>query len=125
MKLDIRLYLIRSQDGKYLRAKGCGGYGNSWVEEVSNAKVYTKLSTARTQVTFWATKYPEFGVPEILEIHSCEYRVMDEAERVDKAKEKIRTRKEKQEVRLAKWKLERAQKDFASAKKRLEEAVRT
>ena len=45
----MKLYAVRSKDGKYFRAKGYGGYGESWVDDIKNARLYKKLSQAYKQ----------------------------------------------------------------------------
>ena len=64
----LEFYVVRSKDGKYLRSKGYGGYGQSWVEELKKAKVYTKKGPACAQVTWWYTNYPDYGCPELIPI---------------------------------------------------------
>lgn len=61
----LTFYVVRSKDGKYLRSTGIGG-GAHWIEDIKKAKVWNKIGTAKAQVTFWASNYPEFGVPEII-----------------------------------------------------------
>lgn len=63
----MKLYVVRSKDGKFLRSKGYGGSGNNWVDALEKAKFFPKLGTAKAQVTFWFRTYPQFGCPEILE----------------------------------------------------------
>jgi len=54
---ELTFYIIKSKDGKYLRAKGYQGYGNNWVDDIKSAKVYQKIGPARSNVTFWASTY--------------------------------------------------------------------
>lgn len=83
--LDFDLYMIRSKDGKFLRATGIGG-GDRWVENPSDGKIWTKLSTVRSQVTWWSKNYPKFGVPDIVRIKNAQCEVVDDSARVAKAK---------------------------------------
>ena len=113
------LFAVRNKEGKWFRAKGQNGYGNSWVDEIKDAKIYTKIAQARSRVTFWANNYPDFGIPDLVKIISTKFEVIEETSRVKNAKEK-KDREEAQ--RLAnnkKWELERAQKDFNEAQRRL------
>lgn len=102
-------YLIRSADGKYLRAKGYGGNGECWVEDIGAAKVWTRLGTARSQVTFWANEYPEYGVPDIVVMTAKITKVLKEADRVKAAKTKKHLSKKKRELEMVNYRLERAQ----------------
>lgn len=52
IKIDLKFYAIRSKGGQWLRAKGYGGSGNNWVDDVIDAKLYLKLGTARRQISF-------------------------------------------------------------------------
>ena len=37
VQIDLKLYAVQSKDGKWLRAKGYSGSGNSWVENIEDA----------------------------------------------------------------------------------------
>jgi len=81
----LKFYIVRNQSGQYYRAKGYGGYGSSWVDDIEKAKVYGRIGPARSQVTFWTSNYPKYGAPVIIELHAIEGKVLDETERVAKA----------------------------------------
>lgn len=117
------LYAVRSQDGKWFRAKGYGGYGESWVDDLTSAKLYTKIGPARSRVTYWAREWPDYGIPEIVELHVTKAVVSEE----EKAAAEKRLRKrlahyEEAEVRAKRWELERAQMALEAAQKDLERA---
>ena len=112
----LELYVVRSKDGKYLRAKGYAGTGESWVTDLKKAKIYPKLSTARSQVTFWAGNYPKFGVPDIIKLTITASEVIDETSRVDKALLKKRKIDLQNELHSAKWELDRALKEASKAR---------
>ena len=84
----LTVYVVKSKDGKYFRSKGYSGYGESWVDDIKKAKVYLKIGPARSQVTFWSGAYPEYGVPDIIELTVTGTRVLDEGLRVSKALKK-------------------------------------
>lgn len=119
--VDIKVYLVRSKDGKYFRAKGFSGYGDSWVDDVKKAKIYPKIGPARTCVTYWVNNYPSYGVPDIIELHSTTGVILNEKERVNKAIDKIKKEKIAQELRNKQWAVERAQRDLADAQNRLKQ----
>ena len=95
----LKFYAIRNRDGKYMRSKGFGGHGEKWVDELKKAKIYPKIGGARSQVTYWANNYPEYGIPELIELNVTEMAVVSEEERVKKS---ITDKK----IRQAKWKAE-------------------
>ena len=58
IQVDLTMYAIQSQDGKWFRAKGYGGAGNSWVDDIKNARIYGKPGPARAQertVNYYST----------------------------------------------------------------------
>lgn len=97
----LEFYVVRSKDGKYLRAKGYNGYGDSWVDDLKKAKVYTKKGPASAQVTYWANAYPNFGVPELVPLIATLGDPIPQEERVSKAKKKKELEKLKWEIRQA------------------------
>lgn len=104
--LEMEFFLVRNQEGKYFRAKGFSGSGLTWVEKAQDAKVYTKLGQARSRVTFFANNYPQYGIPEIIQIHVVAGEVLVEEKRVKKA---IKT-KELKDLQYKKKQLEDLQK---------------
>lgn len=62
----MNLYVVRNKEGKFLRAKGRDGGGDSWVDTIEKAKFYPKAGTAKGQASFWFKAYPQYGCPEIL-----------------------------------------------------------
>ena len=99
-EIKLNFYIIQNKEGKYFRAKGFGGYGNTWVEDVKNARVYQKIGQARSRVSFFANTYPEYGVPDILELTVTGVTVLDETSRVEKAA-KAKAKKELKRVERA------------------------
>jgi len=113
--LNIKIYLVRSQDGKWFRAKGMSGYGDSWVNDPVKARIYTKIGPARACVTWWTNQYPDYGIPDIVEITSDTGVILDETERVTNAVNKIKTDK-------IKYKIDQHQRHLESAERKLKEA---
>jgi len=91
---ELRLYAVRNSDGKWFRSRGYGGYGDTWVEPLEKAKIYTKLGQARARVTFFANNYPEFPAPEIVELVVKQSRVLRESERLADVKLKKRSQQQ-------------------------------
>lgn len=105
-EMELKLYVVRSKDGKYFKSKGYGGYGSSWKDDINQARIYPKPGAARGQITFWATHYPEYGVPDLVEltVNEDNMRVVDEVKRVGKAQDRIEKKKREGEERELKRK---------------------
>lgn len=106
--IEVRLdfFAVRSKDGKWLRSKGYGGGGESWVTDITKAKIYGRIGPARAQVTFWAKNYPEFGIPDIVHISTGQCHILSEEDRVVKAIEKIKREEIESKIRYAKGQIE-------------------
>lgn len=105
-------YVVRNEDGEFFRTRS--NYGR-WVAAINDAKKFSKLSQARSCVTWNAD-----GAAMLLQIvefcvsyHSG--RVLDEAARVARVQAKRLTAAAERDRRIAKGKLENAQKDLARA----------
>lgn len=116
----LKLYAVRNQEGKFFRSKGCGGYGDSWVDSINKGKIYPRIGPAKSVATYWSRSCPKFGVPEVVELHVMNMVVIDQTKRIAKANRA-------EEKRLAKWeaeenerKLQQAKKDYEKARKELE-----
>jgi hypothetical protein len=81
-------YGIRNKEGKWYRSKGYGGHGDTWVDDIKKAKVWSKISPARAQITFFANKWPEYGIPDLIQLNVNNISVIDEKDRVTKAIQK-------------------------------------
>lgn len=92
-EIHLELYAVRNKDGKWFRAKGYGGYGDSWVPDIKNAKIYAKPGPAKGQVTWWGNHFPEFGTPDLVRIVAGKIEVIDMTGHVKKAS--IRKQQEK------------------------------
>lgn len=105
----LELYVVRNKQGKYFRSKGYGGYGSNWVDELKKAKIYPKIGPARSQVTFWANNYPDYGTPEIVVLTVTTSRVLNEEERVKKAIIKSKREEINRELYYAREKMKEAE----------------
>ncbi len=100
----MNVYIVRNQSGQFFRAKGYGGHGESWVDDIAKARIYTKIGPAKATVTFFARQYPQFGTPQILafELDVTKATVMDMAESTSKriaAKQQAKLKREKAQTR--------------------------
>jgi len=108
-------YAVRNRDGKWFRRKGYGGYGETWVDDVKQARIYTKIGHARSIVSFFVGRWPEFGVPSIHHFVAVEKEIIDEEARIEASRKR-------QEMAEARAEERRAKRDMAEAKARLESA---
>lgn len=97
----VKLYAVRNQEGKFFHSKGYGGYGKTWVDNIAQARIYARPGPARAQITYFATHYPQFGCPDLVELHVTEFVVINEAKQVA---EKARRKKEESLRREAEYK---------------------
>ena len=104
-EVNLNFYAVRSKDGKQFRSKGYGGSGESWVDDVTKAKIYSKVGPAKTQITFWAKKYPEYGIPDLVRITTgvCEY--LDQTERVVERIRKIKQVEIEKNIRNSEYRI--------------------
>jgi len=117
--IDISVYVVRNQEGKWFRSKGLNGAGDSWVDDFKKARIYTKIGPARSCVTWWTNRYPKYGIPDIIELRSTTGVVLDEKNRVNKALHKIQKdkddyekRRKERDVKYLQEKLENTQKEL-------------
>ena len=113
IKLD--LYVVVNQEGKFFRAVGYGGGGESWVDTIDKAKIYAKLGQARSRVTWWNNTYPKYGMPVILKLTATGTEIINEVERVEKAKEKKLMEEANRKKTQEKWALEDAERKLKEA----------
>lgn len=104
-EVNLNFYAVRSQDGKWLRSKGYGGGGESWVEDITKAKIYSKPGTAKAQITFWAKNYPKFGIPDLVKITTgvCEY--LDQTERVNETIHNIKLKELERQISSSEYRI--------------------
>lgn len=113
------LYVVRNSDGQYFRRKGYGGHGKTWVDSIDTARIYAKIGQARSIVTFFANSYPQYPAPTILKLGITTVEVINETERIQKAKEKKQKEEENRRIRDAQYRLEQAQRELDAAKRGL------
>jgi hypothetical protein len=116
----LSLFVVRNRDGKFFRRKGYGGRGDSWVSDLATARIYAKVGGARAIVSFFASKYPEFGVPDIVKLTVGATEVLNEAERIAAVIEKKKAARETKELHKKADELRAAQANFDRAKATLD-----
>lgn len=118
--IDVTVYLVRNKEGNWFHAKGLNGDGDSWQDDVKKARVYTKLGPARSCVTWWTNHYPDYGIPDIIEIKSTTGVILDESKRVNKAIDKIKKEKEDRENHLKQYNVKYLQEKLKETQKELD-----
>ena len=108
--IKLRMYAVRSGDGKYL----CKG--NGWVDGLERARLYVKPGPARALVTLLATKFPNSVFPELVELHVTDVVVLDEKERLVKAQLRKAVREARWAAREAEWARKQALRKLEDAK---------
>jgi hypothetical protein len=106
LEVELNFYTVRSKDGKFLRSKKHGFYGNfdtsgSWTENISEAKIYAKPGPARSQCTWWSKNYPSFGTPELVLITTGKCFIINEDEKIAEKKRKAAVQKAEKSLRNA------------------------
>jgi len=117
----LEFYAVRNQEGQWFHRKGQGGYGETWVEDVLQARIYNKIGFARAQVTYFAKKWPSFGVPDIVEFKVTEHRVINEEERFKKLQAKEEKRSGIRRIKTQKEKVAEARRELAEAEAEVEQ----
>lgn len=95
----LTLYAVKNREGKWFRRKGYGGYGETWVADFSKARIYSRIGPARATVTFFAGKWPEYGVPSLVALEIEMERVITEESRVEKTLKAKKVREKREEIR--------------------------
>lgn len=118
--LDLEFYVVVNNAGQYFRAKGYGGAGQSFVDDAKKCKVYGKIGPARSVVTYFANHFPQYPNLQIIKMNIAGYEVLDEADRVQKAKEKKAKAEAAHEKYMAEHRLKEAEKALKIAQDKLD-----
>lgn len=113
------LYAIQNEKNQWFRRKGYGGYGDTWVNDFSLARIYQKIGPARGVISFFANNYSDFPVPKLVELQVTHIREIDETERVKKQKQKKELAEANREERNRKERLKNAEKELREAQERV------
>lgn len=118
------LYAVRNAKGEYFRAKGYGGGGASWVDDINKAKIYGKTGGARGTITWFANNHPSYPTPDLIKLTVSSIEVMYEKARVKKAIEKKEKSEAAAKEREAQRKLADAERNYLIAKDNLKKLKR-
>jgi hypothetical protein len=117
--LNLTIYVVQNEKGQFFRAKGYGGGGNTWVDDINKAKLYGKIGGARGVITWFANNYPQYPTLKLLKLSVGGVEVIDETERVNKAKVKKEREAILKEQAKAKRAIEKAEEDLKRAQENL------
>jgi hypothetical protein len=84
---QLKFYAVMNSEGQLLRTRGQGGGGLTWVDDVMKAKIYPRPGAARSRITFFSNAYPNYPAPKLVEFSIGEIKILDEVERLNKAKQ--------------------------------------
>jgi hypothetical protein len=99
----VKIYAVQNKEGKFFRAKGYGGSGESWTDDVKKARLYLKQAPASRTVSYFAEHWPEFGVPSLVELSVGEVKILDQTAVHEKRQQVKKKRADKQEALRAEW----------------------
>ena len=80
-----KMYAVRNKEGKWFRAKGYGGYGKTWIDDITKARLYARIGGARGVITWFANNHPTYGIPDLICFNIKDSEVIDETARVKKS----------------------------------------
>lgn len=112
-------YMVRNSQGEFYRTYAQGGRRSGWVKELSDGRLWTTKGPAQGKITALANERPMAAVPELVEFVVHEVRVVDQKERVAKARLKRQEEKLRNEEYWKKAALVEAQKELDAATARL------
>lgn len=120
-KNELKLYAIKSKNGKWYKSRGRSGFGYRWVDDIADARIYNKPGPAKGIVTHWGKNYPEHETPDLVEITCTDFKVIDQSDRVKSAKAKEEIKLAAELAKRREKEIKKAQEDMALAEKRLKE----
>jgi hypothetical protein len=122
--MNLKLYVVQNKIGNYFRAKGYGGYGETWVSDIQKARIYNRIGPARATITWFANTYPNYGIPNLCEIVVQSINILtDEVPRVKKAMIKKKKEEYEHKMKLIKWDMDRYKIQSQEAEKQYEQAL--
>jgi hypothetical protein len=117
-------YMVRNDKGEYYRTYAQGGRRSGWVKELADGRLWTTKGPAQGKITALSNERPNAPVPELIEFVVHEVKVVDQKERVAKARLKRQEEKLKNEAYWKKVAVVEAEKELAEAQRKLEKLRR-
>lgn len=119
---ELRFYAVKNKAGQWFRRRGYGGGGESWVDKLKQARVYTKPGGARAVISWFSNRYPQHGTPKLVVFKAVFEEEIDESERIKKAEEQEKVREAKRAKARAESARLRAEQALQKAKDDLRKA---
>ena len=117
----VELFVVMNEDGQFMRTKGYGGGGKSWVDTIEHAKIYTRIGPAKARVTYWKHHYPEYGCPKIVILEAKIKTILDQEERVTGIIKSIEKGKIKYKKMVTSIRKDEISRELVSLERELEE----
>lgn len=118
METILDLFVVKTESGKYFRAKGYNGSGLSFVDDIKKARLYTRLGPARSCVTYFKN-YNKMKL-EIVQLLVTGEQVFDDSVRITKQAKALENKKLKAEQQDIKNRIKKIQTEIDSLNKKLE-----
>lgn len=115
---SLNLYAIRNDKKEWFRT-ATPGHPPAWVKDLADARIYAKLSSARSKVTAWANEHKKSPVPALVELVVTEQRIVDQQDRLAEVRRKKQLEIEERKQVQARQQLENAKRDLAEAQARV------
>lgn len=118
METILDLFVVKTESGKYFRAKGYNGSGQTFVDDIKKARLYTRLGPARSCVTYFKN-YNKMKL-EIVQLLVTGEQVFDDTVRITKQAKALENKKLKAEQKAIKNQIEKVQTEINVLNKKLE-----
>lgn len=117
---EVCFYAVRSKDGLYFRAKGYNGTGESWVKDITKARIYARIGPAQAMVSFFTNHYSDYEAPDLVKLSIHKIEIIDQNERIKKIRETKKERDRKAAIKEREYRIRLAEQELAEAKINLE-----
>lgn len=102
---ELTFYVVRNKYNQFLKRSWCGrSYDLAWTTKLTEAKVWNRIGSAKTQVTQWANHCPEHGIPELIPLIATLGTPIDQTTRVSKVVKNLQLKKAKRDIQRAEYK---------------------
>lgn len=118
----LEVYVVRNSEGQWLRSKGYGGSGKTWVDDLQQARLYTKIGPARGRVTWFTKNYPDYPMPDLVKLTVTQMEVItSEKERVEDKIRKAEAARYQAQIRQRHQKVAQMKEEIAALQAELEQ----
>ena len=113
-------YVVRNKMGLFYKTYTNSSTSSGWKKELSLARIYSKQAMARATVTRLANRFPKEPIPDIVEFHVTETRIVPQEERVAKSREEKAIKDRLHEEYVVRSRIEAAERQIARAQEELD-----